>query len=84
MPRKLHRTTGAVYEGNGEGVAKVTTKDGVTGSFDDTGKWLSGDLLEADPLLCLWVAGRQLPEGFAANTKDLPLEAAGKGKASSS
>ena len=84
MPRKLHRMTGAVYESDGEGVALVTTKDGKTGRFDDTGAWLGGELREADPLLCLWVAGRQLPEGFAANTKDLPLEAPSKGKASHS
>ncbi len=82
MPRKLHRMTGAVYESEGEveGVALVTARDGTTGRFDDSGRWLSGELKEADPHLCLWVAGRQLPLGMKANTKDLPLEAQDQGK----
>lgn len=67
--------SGAVYERDGEGVALVTTKDGISGRFDDHGTWLDGELREADPHLCLWVAGRQLPPGMAANTKDLPMEA---------
>ena len=75
MPRKLHRMSGAVYASEEEGVALVTLPDGRFGRFDDTGRWLSGEVREADPHLCLWVAGRQLPLGMRANTKDLPLEA---------
>ena len=82
MPRKLHRMTGAIYESESEGVALVTTPDGRSGRFDDMGRWLSGELKEADPHLCLWVAGRQLPAGMKANTKDLPLEARKKEHAS--
>jgi hypothetical protein len=84
VPRKLHMMTGAIYETISEGVARVTTPDGRSGRFDDTGKWLEGELREADPLLCLWVAGRQLPAGMAANTKDLPLETVVKGRETSS
>ena len=82
MPRKLHRMTGAIYESEGERIALVTMPDGRSGRFDDTGRWLSGELKEADPHLCLWVAGRQLPAGMKANTKDLPLEARKKESAS--
>ena len=84
MPRKLHMLTGAVYDCEEDGVARVTTPDGRTGRFDDTGRWLDGELREADPHLCLWVAGRQLPLGMRANTKDLPLEAQDEGKVESS
>lgn len=84
MTRKLHQMTGAVYESEGEGVALVTTRDGRTGRFDDSGRWLSGELREADPHLCLWVAGRQLPEGMKANTKDLPLDSGEKEKGAAS
>ena len=75
MPRKLHMLTGAVYESKGDGVATVTTKDGRAGRFDPYGNWIDGEVREADPHLCLWVAGKQLPPGRAANTKDLPLDA---------
>lgn len=73
MPKKLHMLSGAVYESLGEGVALVTTRDGRSGRFDANGNWLEGEVREADPNLCLWVAGRQLPAGMAANTKDLPM-----------
>jgi len=65
----------AVYETDGEGVARVTAADGLSGRFDSEGGWLDGELREADPHLCLWVAGRQLPADRAGNTKDLPLSA---------
>lgn len=84
MPRKLHRMTGAVYASEEEGVALVTLPDGRMGRFDDTGRWLSGEVREADPHLCLWVAGRQLPAGMRANTKDLPLEAQNRKRGSAS
>lgn len=69
--------SGAVYETESEGVARVTAADGRTGRFDGEGAWIDGELREADPHLCLWVAGRQLPAGLAGNTKDLPLASLG-------
>lgn len=74
MPRKLHMLTGAIYETDGEGVVRVTTRQGKIGRFDAHGSWIDGELREADPHLCLWVGGRQLPEGRAASFKDLPLK----------
>ena len=84
MPRKLHMLTGAIYESISEGVARVTMPDGRTGLFDHTGRWLDGELRESDPHLCLWVAGRQLPLGMKANTKDLPLESQNEEKVKTS
>lgn len=73
MPRKLHMISGAIYETETDGVARIRARSGETGRFDAFGNWIDGDLREADPHLCQWVAGRQLPEGMAANTKDLPM-----------
>ncbi len=73
MPRKLHILTGAIYESDEPGIARVTTPDGTTGRFDAHGGWIDGALRQADPHLCLWVAGRQLPPGRAAGFRDLPL-----------
>jgi hypothetical protein len=82
MPRKLHILSGAIYESQGEGVVLVTTRDGRTGRFDGKGNWIDGEIYDADPHLCLWVGGRQLPASHAVNTKDLPLahEAAADGE----
>jgi hypothetical protein len=70
MPRKRHALSGATYESDGEGVVRVTNKAGVVGRFDGRGSWIDGELREADPHMCLWVAGRQLPPGAQFNAKD--------------
>jgi hypothetical protein len=49
--------SGATYEQDGMGHIIVTTKNGRAGLFASNGKWISGDLEEADPQLCGWVAG---------------------------
>ncbi len=79
MPKKLHMISGAIYESIEDGVAQVTQRDGSSGRFDANGNWIDGEVREADPHLCQWVAGRQLPAGMAANTKDLPMSAQNKG-----
>lgn len=74
MPKKRHLMTGSIYESQGVGVVLVTRTDGVSGVFDDNGLWIEGVLREADPHMCLWVGGRQLPAHLAGNTKDMPLK----------
>ena len=66
--------TGSVYETDGDGIVRVTTREGKVGRFDPHGLWIDGELREADPHLCLRVGGRQLPAGQAASFKDLPLK----------
>ena len=57
-----HPFTGALHEQDGAGHVRVTKVDRatgreVTGLFTSKGQWISGDLEEADPQLCGWVAG---------------------------
>lgn len=64
-----HPLSGAVYDLNEDGTIRVVTRDGRTGTFDRNGVWLSGDARQADPHLCLWIGGKELPNRFqqAAN-----------------
>jgi hypothetical protein len=59
-----HPFTGALYERDGETV-KVTLGDR-TGWFTSDGRWLSGELREADPHLCGWVGGPRMANRFTA------------------
>ncbi len=59
--RLRHPLSGAVYERIEEGRVRVTTRDGRSGVFDDTGRRLEGDLGQVDPNMCDWIGGRQLP-----------------------
>ena len=54
-----HPFTNALYEPAGDGTVKVTLA-GRTGQFTNEGRWLGGELREADPHLCGWVAGRRM------------------------
>ena len=67
---RKHPLSGAVYDVDDDGYVHVDDA-GVTGVFTAAGTWVSGELHEADPHLCGWLAGRQLPAGMAAGPKDL-------------
>ncbi len=58
-----HPLSGALYDLTADGAIEVT-KNGERGLFDDRGIWLEGELRQADPHLCLWIAGKQLPNRF--------------------
>lgn len=51
-----HPFSGALYEPDGE-LVRVTTQDGQVGRFRGDGRWVEGDLGEADPELCVWIRG---------------------------
>ena len=52
-----HPFSGALHERDGEGNVLVTATDETWGRFTKQGRWLEGELREADPHLCGWVAG---------------------------
>jgi len=52
-----HPFTLATYEQDGHGHIRVVTPDGRSGLFGPDGSWLEGEVFEADPQLCGWIAG---------------------------
>jgi hypothetical protein len=44
-----HPFTGALYEPDGD-LVRVTAKDGRVGRFRADGRWVGGELRDADPL----------------------------------
>jgi hypothetical protein len=51
-----HPFSGALYEQDGAGHI-VVSLDGRSGLFHGDGRWISGEIREADPHLCGWVSG---------------------------
>ncbi len=51
-----HPFTKALYEQDGNGNVRVS-HHGKVGLFTPEGRWLEGDIFEADPQLCGWVGG---------------------------
>ncbi len=66
--RYRHPMSGFVYERAAENVVHVIDLDGNVSVFDAGATWVEGPITQADPHLCLWVGGPQVP-GF----EDAPL-----------
>jgi hypothetical protein len=60
MPKIRHPLSGVVYDIADDGTI-VLEKDGRTGRFTTQGAYLEGDIKTADPQLCGWIGGVQLP-----------------------
>ena len=66
-----HPFSGALYEPEA-GAVRVTLGDR-DGLFTAEGRWISGELREADPQLCGWAAGARLK---SARLRPTPAAAA--------
>jgi hypothetical protein len=55
-----HPLSGSIYDLQADGTVRVE-KDGRAGVFRRDGSYVSGEIYTADPHLCLWIAGRELP-----------------------
>jgi len=60
MPVMRHPSSGAVYTLREDGKVKVEN-NGATGLFASNGRYIEGDIRQADPHFILWLAGPQLP-----------------------
>jgi hypothetical protein len=56
MLGQYHPFSGALYERDADGNVLVHL-DGRSGLFAPDGRWLEGELFEADPQMCNWIAG---------------------------
>ncbi|MCP5181123.1 MAG: transposase [Pseudomonadales bacterium] len=66
-----HPFSRALYELDGDGNVLVT--DGERqGTFDGWGRWISGELREADPQFCLWITN--VPEPMMNSRKTHTLD----------
>ena len=62
--RVRHPLNGDVYELQDDGTIVLTDRKGRTGRFDVEANWLEGAITVANPHLCNWIGGPQLPEGM--------------------
>jgi hypothetical protein len=56
MLGQRHPFTGALYERASDGNVIVHVGD-KTGVFRADGSWVEGEIFEADPQMCNWIAG---------------------------
>jgi hypothetical protein len=56
MLGQRHPFSGALYERDHDGRV-VVRYDGKSGVFRADGSWVEGEIYEADPQMCNWIAG---------------------------
>jgi hypothetical protein len=66
-----HAFSKALYELDANGNV-VVTNGNLRGVFDGSGRWLEGELREADPQLCVWITN--VPQAQMNARKSHPLE----------
>ena len=66
--RFRHPLSGHIYERIDEDLVRVLDEAGNESKFHSDGRWIEGDLTHADPHLCLWVGGKQLPDATEVPT----------------
>ena len=64
MRQEPHPISGDLYEEVGEGLVRVQKKDGTWGLFRIDGTWVEGEVTHADPMMVLYVGGKDLPPGY--------------------
>ena len=76
--RKIeHALTGVVHEWADDDYGPIlpTDKQGRQGRFDQTGRWLAGELRRADPQICRWIySGGKRPGGAAGRSRRFEVE----------
>ena len=59
-PAIKHPFDGALYELQEDGTVLITDGD-KQGLFKRDGRWISGELREADPQMCVWISNQPPP-----------------------
>ena len=59
-PAIKHPFGGALYELQEDGTVLITDGD-KQGLFKRDGRWISGELREADPQMCVWISNQPPP-----------------------
>lgn len=70
--RMRHPVTGAMYTDE-DGIVRVDDGDR-TGYFRENGAWLRGELRQADPLMCKWIAGHRFGDSVPFRNQRLQAD----------
>ena len=73
-PSIRHPFGGALYALLADGRVRVSGDDG-EGIFERDGRWVSGELRQADPQMCLWIANQSPPPEHLESTITVTQEA---------
>ncbi len=68
------RVNGQTYEELGEGLVRVTDADGTAGVFRSDGRWVEGDLRQANIHMLVFTGGPMIPQAFNYRWPEVPAD----------
>lgn len=74
MRRYIMHMTQQTYEEIGEGLVRVTNRDGRTGIFTLDGQWLEGEVKDANTNMLVYTAGPNMPPDFQYRWLSVPAD----------
>ncbi|MEM1435994.1 MAG: Rieske 2Fe-2S domain-containing protein [Pseudomonadota bacterium] len=70
--RLRHPLTGHIYERTEDDCVRVINQRNEVSLFNPDGSWIEGPLTHADPNMCDWIGGKQLPDAKVVPLKPPP------------
>lgn len=70
------RVNGQTYEELGEGLVRVSDPDGRSGLFRSDGRWVEGDLRQANIHMLIYTGGPVIPQEFNYRWPEVPVDTA--------
>lgn len=65
-----HGFSGAMYCDAGPGRVRVIMPDGRVGLFDGIGRWIEGEIYEADPEMCVWIGADRIASSHRLSSQE--------------
>lgn len=70
------RVNGQMYEELGEGLVRVSDPSGKSGVFRVDGRWVEGDLRQANIHMLIFTGGPEIPQAFNYRWPEVPVDLA--------
>ena len=74
MRRYIMHMTQQTFEEIGEGLVRVTNRDGRTGIFTSDGRWVEGELKDANTNMLVYTGGPNMPSDFQYRWLNVPAD----------
>lgn len=76
LRKYVMRINGQTYEELGDGLVRVTDAGGATGIFRTDGRWVEGDLRQANIHMLVYTGGPMIPREFNYRWPEVPVDTA--------
>jgi hypothetical protein len=70
----VHQATGLEYEEIPDGRVRVVDRDGRSGIFRSDGRYIEGEITQANQHMLVWCGGQDIPSEFRYQWVEVPID----------